>query len=336
MKLIQNNKRFSIADVTGVTDTLPGGVYQLQRDPATRAFFLLQKEAFELPKKIYGDISIVDRWIKSYKNNTQKNLGIILSGTKGSGKTITAQKFCIDTGLPVILITEEFYGSDFIDFLTNPILGKCILFIDEYEKIYPRDENSHDLLQIMDGNFNTQLVFLMTVNTFRINSYLVNRLNRIKYRKHYDNLELSIVQEVIDDMLINKTHTQSIYDFFDRIGICTFDLLVNLIKEMNLFGEDAIICGKHLNLETESIYYDVTEIFKEVTYPCFSTNLSSDEDSIAIERKLSVDKEPTYLEIDLTMDGWVKQKLADGVFVLENKEKGYHFRFTPSKTSLAF
>ena len=51
----------------------------------------------------------------------------------------------------------------------------------------------------------------------------------------------------------------------------TFDLLTNLIKEMNLFGEDAIECGKHLNLKPEHKYYTVTEVFEGQEYECYQT-----------------------------------------------------------------
>jgi hypothetical protein len=79
-------------------------------------------------------------------------------------------------------------------------------------------------------------------------------------------LEFDIIEEVIDDMLINKDHKESIYTFFEKVNMRTFDLLTNLIKEMNLFGEDAIDCGRHLNLKPEEKYYNVTEIFEGKEY----------------------------------------------------------------------
>lgn len=220
----------------------------------------MKKENFDLPPKIYGDHSIVDRWIKSYNNNREKNMGIVLSGLKGTGKTITAQMLCLKLELPVILINNDWSGVGFIDYITNPQLGKCIVFIDEFEKIYYDKAKQKDLLSIMDGNFRTELLFLLTVNEYKLNEYLINRLNRIKYRKSYDNLEESVILDVINDLLINKEHTDSILDCFDRLGICTFDLLVNIIKEVNLFNESAIECAKHLNLQTESSYYRVSEV----------------------------------------------------------------------------
>lgn len=284
MSVIQSGKRFSFEDVTNTYEKLPAGNYILKYDPRS-GYYLNKKEDFELPKKVYGDHSIVDRWLKSWQVNSSKNLGIILAGVKGSGKTITAQKFCVDSNLPVIIINEPYHGSDFIDFLTSPKLGECIIFLDEFEKIYANRDSQFDMLSLMDGNYATNLIFLLTVNEERLNDYLVNRLNRIKYRKSYGDLEFDIMEQVIDDMLVNKAHKQSIFDFFDKVNMRTFDLLTNLIKEMNLFNEDAIQCGMHLNLKPETKSYDVYEIFDGIEYDCYITEWVPNDEEFNFHRK---------------------------------------------------
>lgn len=284
MSIIQSGNRFTFEDVTGTHPQLPAGNYILKYDQRI-GYYLNKKEDFELPKKVYGDHSIVSRWLKSWGVNSSKNMGIILSGVKGSGKTITAQKFCVDSNLPVIIINEPFHGSDFIDFLTSPKMGECVIFIDEFEKIYANRDNQFDMLSLMDGNYSTKLIFLLTVNEERLNDYLVNRLNRIKYRKSYGDLEFEIMDEVIEDMLINKEHKQSIYDFFEKVNMRTFDLLTNLIKEMNLFNEDAIQCGMHLNLKPEAKYYTAYEIFEGMEYECYNTDWTPGDDVYEFHRK---------------------------------------------------
>jgi len=283
MSIIQSGHRLTFTDVDATYDKLPAGNYMLKRDPRSGEFYLVQKEDFVMPKKVYGDHSIVDRWLESWKHNSNKNLGILLTGLKGTGKTITAQKFCMDSQLPVIIVGEPYEGSEFVDFLTNPKLGQCIIFIDEFEKVYNRD-NQYDMLSLMDGNYSTRLIFLLTVNEERINEYLINRLNRIKYRKAYGDLEFELVDEVIDDMLINKDHRESIHQFFEKVNMRTFDLLTNLIKEMNLFNEDAIACGRHLNLKAESKYYNVVEVLDGHEFECYPTSWVPGND-IEISRK---------------------------------------------------
>lgn len=262
MPFIYQGDRIYIGSLPLSQSILKPAVYLLQIDEFG-VFYLTEKESFVMPKKIYGNHSIVDRWIKSYNNNREKNMGVVLTGLKGTGKTITAQMLCMKSNLPVILINAAYSGVSFINYITNPELGKCIVFIDEFEKIYNEEKTQKDLLSIMDGNFRTNLLFLLTVNEFRLNQYLNNRLNRIKYRKVYSNLENDIVHDVIDDMLVHRHHKESIINLFDKLGMCTFDLLVNIIKEVNLFNEDANECAKHLNLDAEEIYYKVTEASKD-------------------------------------------------------------------------
>ena len=116
-------------------DRLPVGVYSVCFNQMTGEYFLRQQEDFILPKKIYGKHDIIYRWMESYKHNSSKNMGIILSGVKGGGKTITAQKFCIEAQKPVLLITDPFEGSGFLNFLTDVRLSESIVFIDEFEKV---------------------------------------------------------------------------------------------------------------------------------------------------------------------------------------------------------
>lgn len=323
MSFIQNSNEFNVADVTATHEKLPKGNYILRYDQR-KGFYLTKTMDFKLPSKLYGDHSIVNRWKSSWENNTNKNMGIILSGTKGTGKTITAQKFCIEANLPVITINEAFAGSDFIEFITNPVLGECIIFIDEFEKVYPRYSgkvDASDLLSIMDGNYSTRLVFLFTVNEFDISDYLVNRLSRIKYRKDYVNMTDDEMQEVINDMLVNKSHTESIYDFFDAVGIRTYDLLTNLIKEMNLFKEDAISVGAHLNLQPSPKRYAVFELHDGNEYSCYECEYKAKSDIIRIDRKslkyladkrikLGLDKTEEY-------DEYVDEEEATSMIMIE-------------------
>jgi SpoVK/Ycf46/Vps4 family AAA+-type ATPase len=356
MSVVQSGDKFTFADVTGTHDTLPQGNYLLKRDPR-EGYYLNKKEPFILPKKIYGDHRVTERWLKSWRENSTKNMGIIVTGVKGSGKTITAQKFCIDSQLPVIIINEQFHESDFIDFITNPKMGEAIVFIDEFEKIFPKPDEQFELLSIMDGSYSTRLIFLFTVNEERINDYMVNRLNRIKYKKSYGDLEYETIEEVIDDMLVNKSHKKSIYDFFDKVNMRTFDLLTNLIKEMNLFDEDAITCGNHLNLKSETKTYEVFEIVDNKEYPCYSTRYSPGFEEIEISRKelnylpyqIEISKEDADFEKDMIDIGIKDEKLSKSeieeyynwnidliLSECEIERKGKNIIFTHSKTGLKF
>lgn len=343
MAVVQTNNEYRFANITNSYSTLPQGVYSLRYDNHAHEYFLTKQEDFRLPSKVYGNHDVIYRWLRSYKENSTKNMGIILSGIKGGGKTITAQKFCVESNLPVIVINEPFEGADFINFLTNPELGEAIVFIDEFEKVFDQDRyydknKARDLLTLMDGTYQTRLIFLLTVNTYNLSDYFVNRLNRVKYRKDYIDLEDSVIEEVIDDLLINKEHRDSIRIFFEKINMCTFDLLVNLIKEMNLFNEDALEVGKYLNLRSEPKKYFVTEEYNGKEYNCREIMMSPDTKEITISRD-DTNYLPSEMEDDYNINIKLEQaeiiKIDNASFVI--KHEGFKFKFIQfTHSSLVF
>ena len=256
--IIQNGRNFSVVGITATHDKLPVGNYLVQYNEL-KGFYLEQQPEFAIPEKIYGDLSYVHRWKKTFDNST-RNLGILLSGYKGNGKTLAAQYFCKLMGLPVIFITKGYSEAEFESFITNPALNNSIIFIDEFEKYYGEDSDYEDaLLSIMDGIYTTHNIFLLTVNASRlISDKLKNRLGRIKYHKQYFTIEESIVNDAIDDLLIHKEHRDSIKNVLDLIPTISFDIITTLIREVNLFNESAEECIKHLNIVKESVHYEIS------------------------------------------------------------------------------
>ena len=161
---------------------------------------------------------------------------------------------------PVIFITRGYKGVSFESFITNPIFHESVIFIDEYEKLYnDNNDNEDSLLSIMDGLYTTHMIFLLTVNDSReISDKLKNRLGRIKYHKQYSLIEPSVIEDTIADLLVNKEHEKSLRDVLDVIPTISLDILMSLIKEMNLFDEPANECVKHLNIVKEESYFEVT------------------------------------------------------------------------------
>ena len=60
-KIFKSNNFFKIAEIDGTYEKLPVGVYNLNKNNS--GYFLTKTNDFTLPEKIYGDMSIVDRWI---------------------------------------------------------------------------------------------------------------------------------------------------------------------------------------------------------------------------------------------------------------------------------
>ena len=245
-------------------DVLPQGTYYVRFDTQI-GYYLERVEDFELPSKIYGDTSVVNRWLVSYHTN-QRNTGIILTGIKGSGKTLLSKKCAIDSGLPIIIVDTPYNDSDFVSFITNPELGDICVFIDEFEKVFNKINSENSILTILDGAFNTHNLFIFTCNEMHTNEYLTNRPSRIRYRSHFESLPESVISEVISDLLQRKEYAESIKNVIQVIGIITFDLLITLIKEVDLFNEPANEVVKYLNITGETILVDITEVWKGKPY----------------------------------------------------------------------
>lgn len=207
-----------------VEETLPVGIYSIC---LTMTGYHLEKYAnrFVFPYKMYGlQEEFIDHVIKTY-HATEGNMGVMLTGTKGTGKTVTAKELANKLNLPVIIVKDMGdHNQSMIEFLSG-IESNCILFLDEFEKNF--SESDSTILQIMDGVYNSKYrkVFLLTTNAMSINENMVGRPSRIRYVKKFENLDLKVVNEYLDDTLEVPEARQDLLDFIDSLTISTIDIL---------------------------------------------------------------------------------------------------------------
>lgn len=246
------------------SNSIPKGNWLVKIDQQTGEYYLKKQEDFKLPSKVYGDLDgQVNRYLNTFKHR-DKNLGILLNGLKGTGKSLTAKKLCIESGLPVLIITGAYSGAEFESFISS-IKQECIIFIDEFEKVYRsgggRNEvgdSQSTLLTILDGVFESKKLFLLTSNfSDKVNDALMNRPSRIHYFKNYEGLSSDVINDVIDDLLDNPKEKDRLLQVLDVIGVVNMDVLVSLILEMNLYKEDASSSLKMLNIKPSNSIYSV-------------------------------------------------------------------------------
>ena len=258
---IQDGNTFTKGSANTISHAngLPVGVYEVQK---SMMGYYINKVAdnFVFDYKLYGvSNSFIDYFIKTY-NNTTGNLGILFNGIKGTGKTVTAKMLCNKLQLPVILIKNCDKVGEMLNYLATQITFECIFFFDEYEKEF---EDSSEILSFMDGVYNSEKrkIFLLTTNTLKINENLLGRPSRIRYVKSFDNLSEEIVQEILNDIVIDKNGISTIQDIIQQMPIATIDLVKNLAQEVNIHGIENINTIKEVfNVELSTITYSVDRL----------------------------------------------------------------------------
>ena len=238
-----------------VTQVLPVGVYNLELTMFGWKLFKFA-DNFVFPYKLYSlENEFVDHVLKTYEN-TIGNLGILLNGTKGTGKTVTAKVLANRLNLPVIVLKSMGdRNQSMIEYLSS-LNCDCVLFMDEFEKNFKEEDST--VLQIMDGvyNSNHRKIFLLTTNNMHINENLVGRPSRIRYVKHFGNLSMDTVNEYLDDALECIEAREEILEFVDSLTISTIDILKTIVNEVNIHGMEGLRRAKnYFNVQTNEYHY---------------------------------------------------------------------------------
>ena len=265
-QIINNGVTYSLAEFNSVPTKLPNKVFNFRFNPQSGYYYLEETNPITLPEKIYGDMSIVDRYIKSY-HNTERNLGVLLAGLKGNGKTVMAKYLCQKLDQPIILINEPFKCADCaIQFLTNPVLGNCTILIDEFEKVFNDPDEQLPILSLLDGPYQTHHFFILTVNNKYLNKNLINRPSRIHYVNNFTRLDIKLVEEIANDLVEDKTQIPSVIELVSRIPDLSMDILITIIKDMNLFKESANEVYDAMGLTIEISAINFVQKFKGDTF----------------------------------------------------------------------
>lgn len=240
------NNDFILEEVSQQIKKLPVGVFKINQNPMTSELYLTYlQEKFEFPYKVYGvENTFIERVNKTFKATTG-NLGVLMNGVKGTGKTVTAEMICNKLNLPVLIVPSAYKN---LPGFINEIQQDIIVFFDEYEKMY----NNYDasILTVMDGVLNNEhrKVFLLTTNNSYINNNLLQRPGRIRYVKEFTDLTLEVIMEIVEDKLIHKALKDKCVDFISKLETITMDIVNSVISEVNIHNEDPIMFKDIFNI----------------------------------------------------------------------------------------
>lgn len=223
-----------------VRNLLPVGTYTIKQDKFDN-FFFEEIDPFSIEYKVYGDtLKNADRIIQTFQDRP-KSTGVMLTGEKGSGKTLLAKMLsikCAELGIPTIIINQPWVGEEF-NTLIQSIEQQCMILFDEFEKTYDRDDQTH-ILTLLDGVFPSRKLFVLTCNDkYRVDSHMRNRPGRIYYMIDFGGLTQEFVEEFCQERLYDKSQIKSVCKLSSMFSAFNFDMLQAICEEMNRYGESA-------------------------------------------------------------------------------------------------
>ena len=263
MNIVNSGERFMVyGEEVKTYKELPANTYRLCCDPMS-GFYLTLHNDLEVNEKVYGLYAKkVDKVMHTF-SAMERNMGIILSGPKGVGKSVFARLLAEEGkkhNLPLILIMSNMPGlADFI----SSIHQECIVLFDEFEKTFkssgrneldsePRNDPQTALLSLFDGIDNGKKLYVVTCNDTReLNSYLLNRPGRFHYHFVLNAPNDAEVTEYLQDNL-NDDAKKYITDLvaLSNVSSFTYDILRAVVFDLNQ-GYDLDETLNDLNIERE-------------------------------------------------------------------------------------
>lgn len=257
MNIVSSGERYMVyGDDVKTYKTLPVDTYQLCFNKMT-GFYLTRHEDLTVSEKVYGPYARkVTKVMKTFKA-FDRNMGVILSGPKGVGKSMFARLLAEqgkDANLPLIIVSEAVPGLE--DFISS-IQQECIVLFDEFEKTFRTDKDSgynpqEALLSLFDGIDNGKKLYVVTCNeTADLNSYLLNRPGRFHYHFILGTPTGDEVREYMEDNLKGdaRQYIEKIVAL-SSISAFTYDVLRAIAFDLNQ-GYELTETLLDLNIERE-------------------------------------------------------------------------------------
>jgi hypothetical protein len=246
-----------------VETKLPPGNFVIKIEPKDGYLFFDTIEDFRIPKKLYGDLKSQAKRILATFEDRKVATGVLLSGDKGSGKTLLAKMLaaeCSEKGMPVIVVDRPFGPSepgepskiDEFYKLIQDVQQPAVVVFDEFEKTHTKQQQEA-MLTLLDGVFQGRKLFILTCNDqWSVDEHMLNRPGRLFYHLEFLGLSASAIREYCEENLSEGNKKNKYIDqivqmasFFDSFN---FDMVQALVEEMNRFSEDPFEAVQMLNI----------------------------------------------------------------------------------------
>lgn len=288
MRAINTGNVYEIFDDSLKTfDKLPTQTYVV-RFSKEKGFFLEKYADIEIPEnKLYGaHMDKVNKVLRSF-DAFNRNLGVILSGDKGIGKSLFAKLLSIEAikkNIPLIVVDTYIPGiASYIESIEQEVM---VLF-DEFDKTFGevRQEDGAaspqtHLLSLFDGVSAGKKLFVITCNTLhKLNEYLINRPGRFHYHFRFEYPSPQEIREYLQDKIPEERYGEidDIIVFSRKVDL-NYDCLRAIAFEINMGAgfKEAIKDLNIINMKAErytvTLHFDngMTAVEKDVKLDLFN------------------------------------------------------------------
>ncbi len=273
MKIIKSSGEFNILSDSTLTilDTFPAGIYRVESIQGPQPRISITEDTnfpLDLPK-IYGSTDRRVEKIFSTFNRTSAQLGVMLSGLKGSGKSLMIRKLVKEAvymhRLPVFIAHEP---SPLLIPTLRSINQPYVLILDEFDKNFPYNvdndekddiDTQSDFLNFLDGtDHSSKVLTVIALNDIKkISPFFQDRPGRFRYHFKFTAPRGEELDEFLKDNLkvkLTKSQHLKLQAYGNTAGM-SYDTLSVICDELN--------AGYDLNETLEDINFDVSEGYME-------------------------------------------------------------------------
>lgn len=300
MKIVNSGETYDIyGDSLCTYDRLPTLTYYV-RFAERKGFFLERGHDMNVGEsKVYGvHMDKVHKVLRAF-NVFERNLGVILSGDKGIGKSLFVRCLSVLAGqqsIPTIIVDTYYDGiASFLESIEQEVL----VVFDEFDKVFNKEEYQTKLLGLFDGISSGKKLFVITCNMYqRLNEYLLNRPGRFHYHLRFNYPNREEIQEYLLDKVEEQYHDQipGVISFAHKIRL-NYDCLRAIAFELNtgVNYKEALLDLNILNVG-RSVKYEVKLLFENGVIAADTINIDSDNMNETCS---------AYLEDPVSKNNWV-------------------------------